>query len=94
MATIGGARALRMDDQIGSLEIGKKADIIAVDMAGSLHPSTEDPVSAVVNTSSGQDVCMTMVGGKILYEQDQWHVDVEVAKSIARVIGIRGKLRK
>lgn len=94
MATIGGARALHMDDRIGSLEIGKKADIIAVDMAGTLHPSTDDPVSAVVNTASGQDVCMTMVDGKILYEQDQWHVDVEVAKSIARVIGIRGKLRK
>jgi 5-methylthioadenosine/S-adenosylhomocysteine deaminase len=93
MATIGGARALRMEDKIGSLEVGKKADIIAIDMAGSMHPSTEDPVSAVVNTASGQDVCMTMVDGKILYEQDHWHVDVDVAKSIARIIGIRGKLR-
>lgn len=93
MATIGGARALRMDDRIGSLEIGKKADIIAIDIAGSMHPSTDDPVSAIVNTASGQDVCMTMVDGKVLYEQDRWHVDVDVAKSIARVISIRGKLR-
>lgn len=93
MATIGSARALRMEDKIGSLEVGKKADIIAIDMAGSMHPSTDDPVSAVVNTASGQDVCMTMVDGKILYEQNHWHVDVDVAKSIARVIAIRGKLR-
>ncbi|MGI6590825.1 MAG: amidohydrolase family protein [Eggerthellaceae bacterium] len=93
MATMGGARALHMEDRIGSLEIGKRADIIAVDLAGSMHPSTDDPVAAVVNAASGQDVCMTMVDGKILYEQNRWNVDVDVAKSIARVIGIRGKLR-
>lgn len=93
MATIGGARALHMEDKIGSLEIGKRADIIAVDLAGSMYPSTDDPVAAVVNTASGQDVCMTMVDGKILYEQNRWNVDVDVAKSIARVIAIRGKLR-
>ena len=36
---------------------------------------------------------MTMVDGKLLYEKSRWHVDVEVAKNIARVIEIRGKLR-
>ena len=39
------------------------------------------------------DVIMTMVDGKTLYERDKWHIDVEVAKHIARVIEIRGKLR-
>ena len=36
---------------------------------------------------------MTMVDGKTLYEKNRWHVDVEVAKNIARVIEIRAKLR-
>ncbi|MEG0845105.1 MAG: amidohydrolase family protein, partial [Raoultibacter sp.] len=93
MATMGGARALRMDDMIGSLEIGKYADVIAVDLSGSHQTPTTDPVSAVVNTVSGSDVLMTMVAGTILYEKNHWHVDVEVAKNIARVIEIRGKLR-
>ena len=93
MATIGGARALHLDDQIGSLEIGKLADIIAIDISGSHQTPTSDPVSAVVNTSVGTDVLMSMVGGTILYEQNQWHVDVEVAKNIAHIIEIRGKLR-
>ncbi len=52
-----------------------------------------DPVSAVVNTCSASDVLMTMVDGKTLYEKNRWHVDVEVAKNIARVIEIRAKLR-
>lgn len=93
MATMGGARALRMENEIGSLEVGKKADIIAIDLSGSHQTPTTDPVSAVVNTASGSDVVMTMVGGDVLYESDRWHVDVAVAKNIASVIEIRGKLR-
>ena len=93
MATIGGARALRMEDKIGSLEVGKRADIIAIDLAGSHQTPTKDPVGAVVNTTMGADVIMTMVDGSVLYEQNQWHVDADVAKSIAHVIEVRGKLR-
>lgn len=93
MATIGGARALKLDEKIGSLEVGKRADIIAIDLSGSHQTPTTDPVSAVVNTCTGADVLMTMVDGTMLYEKNKWHVDVEVAKNIARVIEIRGKLR-
>lgn len=93
MATIGGARALRLDDMIGSLEIGKEADVIAVDLSGSHQTPSTDPVSAVVNTCSGTDVLMTMVAGTMLYEKNNWHVDIDVAKNIARVIEVRGKLR-
>ena len=50
------------------LEIGKLADIIAVDLSGSHQTPTTDPVSAVVNTCSGADIPMTMVNGTALYE--------------------------
>ena len=93
MATIGGARALKLDDEIGSLEIGKRADVIAVDLSSSQQSPSTNPVSAMVNTCTSADVIMTMVDGKTLYERDKWHIDVEVAKHIARVIEIRGKLR-
>ncbi len=94
MATIGGARALHMEDEVGSLEIGKLADIIAIDISSSHQMPTDDVVSAVVNTTSGSDVLMSMVGGKVLYEQSKWNVDVDVARCIAHVIEIRSKLRK
>ena len=46
-----------------------------------------------MNTCNGTDVLMTMVEGKVLYEKSHWSVDVDVARTIARVIEIRGKLR-
>ncbi|WP_296013168.1 amidohydrolase family protein [uncultured Adlercreutzia sp.] len=93
VATLGGARALGLDDKIGSLEIGKRADMIAVDLSSSHQSFTTDPVAAVVNTCTTADVLMTMVDGNVLYEKNRWHVKVEVAKNIARVIEIRSKLR-
>ncbi len=94
MATIGSARALRMEDTIGSLDIGKQADIIAIDLTTSHQVPTPDPMAAVVNTCSSREVMMTMVGGDILYEQNHWHVGANVAQSIAHVIEMKGKLRE
>ncbi len=93
LATIDGARALGLDDETGSLEVDKCADIIAVDLSSSHQVPGSNPISAVVNTCSASDVLMTMVNGKVLYEKKHWHVDVEVARNIARVIDIRAKLR-
>lgn len=93
MATIGGARALKMDNKIGSLEVGKYADIVAVDLSGSHQAQTQNPAQAVVNSCNGTDVLLTMVGGKVLFEKNRWHLGVDVARNIARVIEIRGKLR-
>ena len=93
LATIGGARALKMDDRIGSLEIGKQADIVAVDLSSTNQSVEMNPISALVNSCATSDVMMTMVAGNILYEKNRWHVDVEAAKNIARVIEIRAKLK-
>lgn len=93
MATLGGARALRMDDRIGSLDVGKQADIIAIDLSSSHQTPTDIPMGALVNTGQSSEVLMTMVDGDILYEEDSWHVQADVAKSIAHVIETRGKLR-
>ncbi|MBQ3301308.1 MAG: amidohydrolase family protein, partial [Eggerthellaceae bacterium] len=63
MATIDSARAVRMDDKIGSLEVGKYADLAVVDLSDSRQAPTDDPVTALVNTCSADDVLRTMVGG-------------------------------
>ena len=92
LATIGAARALKQDDRIGSLEAGKIADITVIDLSGSHNMSEEDPISAIVNSCSGNDVLMTMVNGEVLFEDGQFHVDVEIAKNIVKIMRIRNKL--
>lgn len=93
MGTLRAAQVLGMEDKIGSLEVGKLADIVAVDLSGSHQTPTSDPVSAVVSSAVNSDVMMTMVNGNVLYERGKWHVQGEVAKNIAHVLEIRGRLR-
>ena len=71
MATLGGAEALGLSDLVGSLEPGKKADITVVRLREGLIP-TYDPVSTLVYCASRSDVVMTMVDGRVLYQEGEF----------------------
>ena len=66
MATIEGARALGMQDRIGSLEPGKRADLILVSTAGARQTPMYDPISHLVYVARGSDVTTTIVNGRVL----------------------------
>jgi 5-methylthioadenosine/S-adenosylhomocysteine deaminase len=66
MATIGGARVLGMEKQIGSLERGKRADVIIVSMSASRQAPMYDAISHLVYVTRGDDVQTTIVNGKVL----------------------------
>lgn len=66
MATIEGARALGLDHEIGSLEPGKSADMIAIDMTGPGYSETPDPETLLVYSGSGRDVAHVWVQGEAL----------------------------
>ena len=66
LATIGGARALGMEREIGSLEPGKRADLITVSMGAARQTPMYDAVSHLVYVTRGDDVRTTIVNGKIL----------------------------
>ncbi len=68
MATIGGARALGMERDLGSLEAGKLADLITVRMNRARQTPMYDPVSHLVYTTRGDDVDTTIVNGKVLMQ--------------------------
>ena len=69
MATINGAKALLWDEEIGSLEVGKKADIILIDMdKPHLYPM-HNVISALAYSVQGSDVDTVMVDGKIIMEK-------------------------
>jgi 5-methylthioadenosine/S-adenosylhomocysteine deaminase len=69
LATLGGARALRMDDEVGSLAPGKQADLTVLSFAGSPLLPWEDPVTAVVLGGTPERVLATLVSGTTRYER-------------------------
>jgi 5-methylthioadenosine/S-adenosylhomocysteine deaminase len=66
MATIGGARVIGRDQDLGSLETGKLADVVIVRMDHPRQTPMYDPVSHLVYTTRGDDVDTTIVNGKVL----------------------------
>ena len=101
MATINAAKALSLDQDLGSLEAGKKADFVVIDPSG-LHTAPYDitqlgeggihPPTLVVHSCSGRDVVMVVVNGEVVVENGTLtKVDEEQVKAAARehIVGIR-----
>lgn len=96
MATIGGARALGWHNEMGTLEPGKRANIILVDQRDlSVLPSS-DPATNLVYSNCSRDVVMTIVNGKILYENgrlttmDEQQLKADVLDQRARLFARAG----
>ncbi len=70
MATMGGARVMRLENQIGSIEVGKRADVVLLDL-NQLHafPSRGvDPISRLVYSASRRDVETVIINGRVVME--------------------------
>lgn len=84
MATLGGARALGMDDRIGSIEVGKRADLVAVDLSHPAMQPLNDPHAALIHAAAGARVTHTFIDGRCVYENGVWHtldIDEVLAKA-------------
>ncbi|MBC7264298.1 MAG: amidohydrolase [Chloroflexi bacterium] len=68
MATINGAKAMGLADQIGSLEVGKKADFVVIAMNKPHLTPSPNPVSTIVCAATGQDVDTVVIDGKIIVQ--------------------------
>lgn len=87
MATIGGARALHMEKDIGSIEVGKKADIILVETQSANMQPNYDPYATLVYQAHPSNVITTLVNGQIIMEQRQMKtVDPkDISKQIEKI---------
>ena len=67
LATIDGARALGLDHEIGSLEVGKRADVVVVDTTGPVWtPHADDPTTALVWAADGRSVRDVVASGRVV----------------------------
>ncbi|HEX4519778.1 MAG TPA: amidohydrolase family protein [Gaiellaceae bacterium] len=85
LATLGSAAALGLEDELGSLTPGKRADLIVLSVAGSPYDPIEDPSVAAVYAGSSAGVIATFVEGRIRYRQGEapWQ-EVRSIASVAR----------
>jgi cytosine/adenosine deaminase-related metal-dependent hydrolase len=92
MATIGGARSLGLEREIGSIEIGKKADLLLLDLRRLWNPLTGgDVYSSIVYSATPENVDAVMVDGRWLYLRKSF-VRMDVEKILAEARGELAKL--
>jgi 5-methylthioadenosine/S-adenosylhomocysteine deaminase len=93
MATIQGAKALGLDDIIGSLEIGKKADVIVIDTHKPHLVPVYNPVSHMVYAAQGSDVRDVVVNGRLLVRNRKLLI-VNLEDTIEKVINFSETIKK
>ncbi len=64
MATINGAKALGLQDELGSLEVGKSADVVLFDAGSTNLRPVRDPVATIVNRAVAADIRCVLVNGE------------------------------
>jgi 5-methylthioadenosine/S-adenosylhomocysteine deaminase len=91
MATIGGARALGLESEIGSLEVGKRADLFVADLhASPFAAPVHHPVSALVYSASGSEVETVVIDGRVVLDNGHLTtVDEDVIQSAAQAAADR-----
>jgi 5-methylthioadenosine/S-adenosylhomocysteine deaminase len=90
MGTMGGARSIGMERQIGSIEPKKRADLIVVSMRAPRQTPMYEPVSHLVYVTRGDDVLDTIVNGKILMKDRKvLTLDADAVLKDARAMAVK-----
>ena len=82
LATLGGARVLGLDQEVGSLAPGKRADLTVLSLADSPFLPWEDPVGATVLGGSANGIVATLVDGQERYRKggEEWLASTSAAR--------------
>jgi 5-methylthioadenosine/S-adenosylhomocysteine deaminase len=92
MATIWGAEVLGLEKEIGTIEVGKKADVITIDLRKPHLTPLYNPMSTIVYSASGSDVRDVIVNGRVLMK-DRALTGLDVEEVMAKVREISEKIR-
>ena len=94
MATINGAKALGMEDDIGSIEVGKKADIIILSLDDIEMVPCVNPIISIVHNMWYNSVDTTIINGNIIMENKKLNVNIDVDVLRDKINDIRKRLMR
>ncbi|HEY0321539.1 MAG TPA: amidohydrolase family protein [Pyrinomonadaceae bacterium] len=92
-ATVGGARAVGLDNQTGALMEGLQADLVVINLKATYQRPVYEPLSALVFSSSARDVLLTVVAGREIFRMGRV-LTVDEERLSARMMEIQEKLRE
>lgn len=95
MATVNSAKCMEMEDS-DTIQVGKKADLIMIDLNSENLIPNNDIVGDLVYSAGRENVLMTMIGGKVVYENGEFYIgdDIEYIKGQVRKLIAKLKLGK
>lgn len=89
MATINGAKALAIDDKVGTIESGKKADIIMIDIDNINHIPNNDLIASICYSTYESDISYVIIDGDIVYENGNYrYLNIEYIKEMANTLSV------
>ena len=92
MATINGAKALGLEDKIGSIEIGKKADLILIDLKDIAMQPTVNIITEITHNGWFDSIDTTIINGEELYSNKSFKLDIDLNKLIDDLNSIKERL--
>ena len=93
MATINGAKALQLDDIIGEVKEGKKADLILLNLNTALTKPTNNLLAQIVYNAKGSNVDTTIINGEILMEHRKLNISVDESEIIQKCENIIDRIK-
>jgi 5-methylthioadenosine/S-adenosylhomocysteine deaminase len=93
MTTINAAKAMRLDDKIGSIKVGKQADLIAVDLSAAATQPCYDPISQLVYAADRSQVSHVWIAGRCVYQAGQ-HLSLNAGETLNRARRWQQRIKK
>ncbi len=93
LATFGSARSLGLEGEIGSLEAGKQADLVAIDLSRTHTIPVHDPFAAIIFGAAASDVLFTSVAGRVLFDRELKTLDEGDLQSRVNAAQLRMRAR-
>lgn len=92
MATINGAKALGLEDKIGSIEVGKKADLILIDLDDIAMQPTVNIITEITHNGWFDSIDTTIINGETLYSNKEFKLDIDINNLINELNSIKNRL--